>query len=124
MKQPELGWTTPVTLDRVIDGDTVVVTVTKEITLRLADVDAPEIRKPASNEEIKRGHEVRLYLEEMIDSADLVMFIPTTHEGRIQDMFSIGARPVGYLFANGQDVNNSVQKCINFINTLEYKEEE
>lgn len=110
MEQPELGWTTVVTPIRVIDGDTVEVEIRKRVTVRLMDddgtYDTPEIRRPASNEEILLGVEASKELEVILNNSDVVILhVPTEIDGNIQDIFSIGSRIVGHLFADGDSVS-------------------
>jgi len=112
MKQPHLGWTTPIKVKRIIDGDTIVAEIRKEITVRITDEDGtfntPETRGASAQEEFE-GEQAKKALYNIIDFADeVVIFIPTDSDGQIKDAFSIGARVVGYIFADGKDVTEKM----------------
>ncbi len=127
MKQPELGWTTPVKVERVIDGDTIEVSVTKKFMVRLQDddgyFDTPEIRKPASEEEIRLGKECSEYLEGLLfntfDPGDgdilyrakdgVVMHVDSDETGKISHSFNF-TRVKGHLFVDGQDVTEKMNQ--------------
>lgn len=115
MKQPELGWTTPVQIKRVIDGDTVKIVISREVDVRLTDeegtFDAPETYRPSSKAEELEGIKYTLKLKDILETADeIVLFIPTDERGRVKDIFSIGSRVVGHLFADGVDVVEELKK--------------
>lgn len=116
MKQPKIGWCTKVTPKDVIDGDTIKVEIRREITVRITDdkgkFNTPEIRKPASDEEIKLGIEATEYLQYLLDNSDeVVLFIPGSKEDEIRDIFSIGARAVGMVFVDGKDVTEMLSSA-------------
>ncbi len=108
MKQPKIGWCTKVTPKRVIDGDTIVVEIKREIVVRITNekgtFNTPEIRKPADEQEIELGIEAREYLESLIKDKEVILFIPGSTDEEIQDIFSIGARAVGMVFVDGEDI--------------------
>lgn len=116
MKQPPLGWTTTVKLKRVIDGDTICVTVEKEITIRITDdaatFNTPEIRrrKGITEEEIQRGHRALLDLSLLLENSEIIMHIATDEDGKIADMFSIGSRAVAQVFVNGINVADKMSE--------------
>jgi endonuclease YncB( thermonuclease family) len=112
MKQPQLGWTTPIKVKRVIDGDTIVAEITKEITIRITDEDGtfntPEIRNATDAEEYF-GELAKTTLINILDkSKEVVMFVPTDIDGQLKDIFSIGARVVGYVFADEVDITETL----------------
>src|SRR5690554_3137065 len=108
MNQPPKGWTTDVKLKRVIDGDTVVLTLEREITLRFTDFDAPETYRPKSTEEKEHGLSATNYLEYLLKGAELVVHIPASEMGQVKDLYSIGGRIQGSLFADGVDVTDKL----------------
>jgi len=127
MDQPELGWTTPVKAVRVIDGDTIEVSVTKTFMVRLQDddghFDTPEIRKPASEEEIARGKECKWFMEDLLLDAvangpwdislkskpNVVLHIDSDETGKISHSFNF-TRVKGHLFVDGQDVTEKMNE--------------
>lgn len=103
MKTPPLGYTTPVKLVRVIDGDTIKVRLEKEFIVRLKDFNAPEIRKPASDEEIAKGKECKNLLNSLLPY-ELILFIPISKDNDIGDVFSIGSRVIGDIFVDNINI--------------------
>lgn len=90
---PELGWTTSGIVSRVIDGDTVEVTVSRVIRVRLQDCWAPEAKRDPRLSEIERdaakfkGQAAKEHLRQIADGRECVLQIPThTEDGTIQDM--------------------------------------
>lgn len=122
MKQPELGWTTPVEISKVTDGDTIKILVTREIEIRLTDIegtfDAPETWRPKSEEERIEGQKYTDRLKEIVEEGtDFVLHIPTGKRGRLKDIFCIGTRAVGMLFVDGVDVVEELKKLDEHENT-------
>jgi endonuclease YncB( thermonuclease family) len=121
MDQPELGWTTPVKVVRVLDGDTVEVSVTKTFMVRLqdddSDFDTPEIRKPASPEEIAKGKECKRHLEGLLfelasSREDVVLHIDADETGKFSKSLNF-TRVKGHLFVDGKDVTDEMNKFMN-----------
>ncbi len=93
--QPEQNLTTKAVVKEVYDGDTVVVTIQKDIRVRMLDCWAPEI-KTRNPEEKKRGEKSRDFLKSLVNIDDKVIVeIPMTD--RIQDSFTFG-RVLAYLW--------------------------
>ena len=126
MDQPDLGWTTPVKVVRVLDGDTVEVSVTKTFMVRLQDDDdefnTPEIRRPASDEERKRGRECKRFLYNLLfdltsgldmfddyPKDDVVLHIDTKESGKMAGLFTF-TRIKGHLFVGGIDVTEKMNE--------------
>lgn len=109
---PPIGWTTPARVVDVYDGDTIKVHVVRELTVRLLDCWAPEIR--TKNEKEKQaGLESRLHLRELLPvGSGIVLHIPTQAGDApaastvgVQDVFTFG-RILGRVFdENGKDVS-------------------
>lgn len=115
MKQPELGWTTPVKVKRVVDGDTVVIKVEKTIVIRLQDddgyFDTPETYRPKDEAERILGQAYTQFLKDMVDNADeVVMHLGADSEGKVADLFTIGARAKAHIFADGKDVAEEMNR--------------
>jgi len=114
MKQPPLGWTTPVKLKRVIDGDTIHVILEKELVIRITDdkgtYNTPEVRrkKDVTEKELQNGYKAKLELISLLHDEDIVLYIPTNKQGKIADIFSIGSRVVGQLFIKSNDKSINV----------------
>jgi len=125
MDQPELGWTTPVKVVRVLDGDTVEVSVTKTFMVRLqdddGDFDTPEIRKPASAEEIVYGQKCKRFMEYLLFKDNLpdgwatsskdgvVLHIDSDETGKVSHSFNF-TRVKGHLFVDGEDVTEKMNE--------------
>ena len=93
-----------VDLVRVIDGDTIVVNIAewppiigKEIRVRLAGIDTPEIRRVKCPEEKELGLLAKKYLEELLRDVKILML---TNIGRGKFF-----RLVADVRADGQSVN-------------------
>ena len=92
---------------KVIDGDTVDVTITRKIRVRLKDCWAPETRTRDSKEK-QRGMASKKHLEKMLKkNKHVVLHIPGDKEGDIKDIFTFG-RVVGYIFVDEQDVSSEM----------------
>jgi len=130
MKKPNLGWTTIVKVKDIIDGDTIKVVIEKEITVRITDSErkfnTSEIRKPASEEEIKKGKEAKAVLEQLIladDNEHVLLYVPTDGRNHLSDVFSIGSRVVGHIFLGDEDITD-IMKRLGFDKSTITKERE
>lgn len=88
---PETGWITEATVDRVVDGDTLDVVVSRVVRVRLRDCWAPErytADGPAATANLKRLCPER---------SRVVLRVPT-HSGDLQDVFTFG-RTIGDIWA-------------------------
>lgn len=115
MEQPELGWTTPVKIDRVVDGDTIVIKVEKTITIRLQDddgfFDTPETYRPKSEEERILGKAYTQFVKDLLESADsVVMHLGADESGKVANLFTIGTRAKAHIFADGIDIAEEVNR--------------
>lgn len=110
MEQPPIGWTTTAKLKRVIDADTIVVSVEREFTVRLVDFDAPETHHPKTEAERQHGESATAYLEYLLKGANIVMCIPASENDRLKDIYSIGGRVQGHIFADGIDVRQKLKE--------------
>lgn len=110
MEQPPKGWTTDVKLKRIVDGDTIVVSIEREIIIRLQDIDTPETYRPQSQAEKEHGLSAKNYLEYLLKGSELVIHIPASEMGQMKDITSIGGRIQGRLFANGMDVTEKLKQ--------------
>ena len=111
---PEPGWTTRGIISRVIDGDTVEVTIKRTLRVRLIDCWAPETRLDPSLPSIDReaaklrGIASAEHLRRIADGRECTLQIPThPTSGETQDIgdsFSMG-RAVGRVWINGTDLS-------------------
>ena len=111
---PDPGWTTRGIISRVIDGDTVEVTVKRTLRVRLKDCWAAEKRldpslPPIDREAAKlRGIASAEHLRRVADGRMCTLHIPThPADGETQDIgdsFSMG-RAVGRVWIDGQDLS-------------------
>ena len=130
MEQPSLGWTTPVEIVKVIDGDTVRIRIVREVDVRITDdegtFDTPETWRPKSAEEKVLGLAATSFMKQLLfkwtvgwtkirtygsQRDNIVLHVPTDERGRVKDIFSIGARVVGHLFVDGVDVTDEMKKA-------------
>ena len=93
----------------VYDGDTIVVTVTKEYRIRMLDCWAPEI----TGDEKEDGLKSKQFLESMLVAGDEVFVkVPTTN--RIQDSITFG-RVLAYVYKDidgDGEVDNISEKMV------------
>ena len=111
---PDPGWTTRGVISRVIDGDTVEVTIKRTIRVRLQDCWAAEKRldpslPPIDREAAKlRGMASAEHLRRIAEGHECTLHIPTHPvDGETQDIgdsFSMG-RAVGRVWINGTDLS-------------------
>lgn len=108
----QLGLTTEVHNIKVTDGDTVVVDVIKEISVRLlpeeGSFDAPEVSRPKTEEEKVRGLAAKNYLEDKIAAAiangdEIIVHIPFGGRGKVKDISTLG-RVLGKVYINGKNI--------------------
>lgn len=86
---PEPGITTRCVVARVIDGDTVEVSITKILTVRLLDCWAPETRT-TDLEEKARGLAAKAHLEDLAEGRFALLHVPADESGRVGDVFTMG----------------------------------
>lgn len=111
---PAPGWTTRGIISRVIDGDTVEVTIKRTIRVRLQDCWAAEKRldpslPPTDREAAKlRGIAAAEHLRRIVEGHQCTLHVPThPADGETQDIgdsFSIG-RAVGRVWVCGKDLS-------------------
>lgn len=102
---PEPGWTTHATVDRVIDGDTVDVTITRHVRVRLLDCWAPESRTTETAEK-QRGLAAKKHLETLI-GGEVILQVPTQCEGDLSELFTFG-RVLGRIYNDSGDVSRQM----------------
>ena len=114
MKEPPKGITTDVKVVRVVDGDTVDVSITRTVRVRLLDCWAPETRTKDPEEKVK-GYESKKYLNNLLKQVfyndiaarkrkKITLFIPADEQGELKENFSF-SRVLGRLFVDGEDVS-------------------
>ena len=111
---PDPGWTTRGIISRVIDGDTVEVTIKRTIRVRLQDCWAAEKRldpslPPIDREAAKlRGIAAAEHLRRIAEGHECTLHVPThPADGETQDIgdsFSMG-RAVGRVWVDRQDLS-------------------
>ena len=111
VKQPPTGWTTPVKLVKVIDGDTIRVKFERELDIRITDddetFDTPEVRG-VDDEEKAEGRAATTALQMILAGKLIHIHVPTDDRSRVKDIFSIGSRAVGHVFVDGEDVTDKM----------------
>ena len=114
MLEPPKGWTTDIEIKKVYDGDTVVVEIKRELTVRLMDCWCSEIRTRNKKEKTKgiaaRNHLRKILFEKKeIDTGKLAytkatLHIPADDENQLKDIFTFG-RVLGYIFVGGKNIS-------------------
>lgn len=100
---PRPGYTTMALCNRVIDGDTIEVSVIKTIRVRLLDCWAPEIhldpRVPEDKrvEKKQRGFESKSNLEALVDGKEVIIEVPTSADGIASEATTMG-RVLGHVY--------------------------
>ena len=98
MDCPPLGWTTKGIVSRVIDGDTVEITVSRTFTVRLLDCWSPE-------RHTQEGKEATRHLEGILPPGKpCVVHVPASKDDELQDMLTFG-RLIGRIFTDHGDVS-------------------
>lgn len=104
---PPVGWTVPVKVVQVYDGDTVVVEITKRVRVRLLDCWAPEVRTKDVDEK-KKGYASKDHLKKILpEGSDAVLHIPGSVD--VGRSITFG-RFLGRIWAPGDEDDVSVQQ--------------
>lgn len=91
---PPLGITARAIVDRVIDGDTVVVSLTLPVTVRIKDLWSPEVTGP----EREQGLDAKAYMEDLLEEEDRVILQIESEDARsLADVFTFG-RVIGTIW--------------------------
>lgn len=96
--KPPLGWTTRAEIDRVKDGDTLVVRISKTIDIRLLDCWAEEIR---GRKKTKKGLEAKRYLNDLVGDKKVTLYIPAEEGGNISKIWTL-SRAKGRIWIDGE----------------------
>lgn len=103
MKQPPLGWTTPVKHVRTLDGDTIEVVVERKMIIRIEGLWCDEVRG-GTPESKASGLAAKAHATKIVtDAENLVLHVPL-QDNDLKDRFSM-SRVIGRLFADQQDVS-------------------
>jgi endonuclease YncB( thermonuclease family) len=87
MTAPALGLTARATVDRVIDGDTIDVSLVLPIRVRLLDCWAPEMR----GEDKLAGEDAKIFVESLLANRDqVVISIPSGQATAMGDVLTFG----------------------------------
>lgn len=102
-KRPPLGVTARATVERVVDGDTVDVTVHWPLRIRMRDCWAPETR----GEQRPDGLASKEHLETLIPKGSRVVFsVDSSNAEALGDMLTFG-RVVGLVWRAEEDISLS-----------------
>ena len=109
--EPIPGWTTKAKIERVKDGDTVEVSITRRFALRLIHRNehgllfkAPELNTPEGVE--SKNYLIKLLglsVRQLDNTKDITVFIPTNKDNKLMDMNSF-ERLLGELWVDGKMV--------------------
>lgn len=95
---PPIGWTTPVRIVRVIDGDTVEVEITRRLHVRLDQCWAPESRTTDAHEK-RLGLAAKANLEALLAGRTATLYIPADRDQSISNVFTL-SRVVGTIWTD------------------------
>jgi endonuclease YncB( thermonuclease family) len=119
MKQPPIGLTTNAEIVRWKDGDTVVVSFTKQVTVRLNECWAPETHKTEFDKEKELGLKLKALVEEMYPSGTkIVLHVGGDNDALDEHEITLG-RVVGTIFQDGKDANEEIVRTGLAFNTKE-----
>lgn len=106
MTIPEVGYTVPVTVSRVIDGDTLEVSIVKKINVRLLNCYMPEVK--GKNKEL--GLLAKEYMIRLLEnSKEVILHIPG--EENLSNDFTFG-RVLGRIYIDGEDLSEIMNKWL------------
>lgn len=100
--RPAHGWSTSCVVDRVLDGDTIEVTVTRRLRVRLLDCWAPEVKGVEKPQGLKSSQ----HLKEIALGVNGTLFIPTEDARNMGDILTLG-RVLGHVWIDGSDLSLS-----------------
>lgn len=108
---PEPAWTTPAKVVYVIDGDTVVVDVTRRLRIRVLDCWAPESRTRDLDEK-HRGLAAKENMCRLLPvGSPVTVSIPTSIDGDVQDVLTMGRFLAHVWSADGVNVADAQFKA-------------
>lgn len=91
---------------RVIDGDTIELSITRKFKVRIRNVDAFELSQD-------KGNGAKLFVEGICyakDPPEITLFIPSNKPEQLLDFYSFD-RVVGDLIINGFDIAEELKKA-------------
>lgn len=104
---PQLGLTARATVDRVIDGDTIVVTFHWPVTIRLRDCWAPEVHGAES----EQGLEAKDFVRSLAPvGTDVIVHAGTPDANNLGDLMSFG-RVVGDVWIGGRNLSEAIVRA-------------
>ena len=107
--QPELGWTTEAKVTRVIDADTVEVSITRKFPVRLIDPDYPDEYFNMPERRTPLGEKLRDYLVNLLVDLPVRLHIPAGKSAiNFTDINSFN-RIIGALWYNGKSVAQALR---------------
>jgi endonuclease YncB( thermonuclease family) len=98
MEPPEAGWATSARIEKVIDGDTVMVSITRTFPLRIRNLRCPELNQAG-------GKEAKQALSELVITLPATIFVPAKHDLSLMDIASF-QRIVGDLWLGHINVHD------------------
>jgi len=99
---PPRGWSLPIEVVDVYDGDTVTVELRLTVRVRLLACWSPELRDDG-------GKESKANLESLAKGKRGVLYVPFQGDGRLDKFFTFG-RVLGKIWIDGQEADLSAQQ--------------
>lgn len=109
MDKPPYGLTSPATLIRVIDGDTVVAKLRGiEVVVRLLNCWAPELHR-GSDQQKTAGAAAKAFLTDRLRAGEAIdVHIPTGEGDRFAEVLTFG-RVLGWVWRRGEAISLNEQ---------------
>lgn len=104
----EYGLCTPVTVTRIIDGDTIEVQICRRFHVRLCDISKQEENKlifDCAEKNTKEGLDAKKFLEETILHTEVDLFVPSHGNSKLTDI-STFQRILGEIFISGKKLTD------------------
>ena len=103
---PKPGIVIPVKVIECYDGDTLTVSATLTMRIRLLDCWAPEIKTTNAIEKAK-GLKARDYLKTLAEGKSGMLQIPLDHADRLDDLLTLG-RVLGHVWIGDLDLSKAM----------------
>lgn len=116
MQRPEHGWSTPCSIVRVMDGDTIEIIVTKSIKVRLLSCWSPEVH----GEEKPEGIKAKKHMEKMALGNTGTLFVPTEDARTMSDIITLG-RVLGHVWTDDHPEESLSRRQVDAGHAIEQK---
>ena len=105
MSKPTPGWTTQAKVERVLDGDTIEVSITRRFCVRLIHQNEEDLEFNAPERNTPEGQQAKSALETLVDGQYIILFLPAKHPEKLLDVENLG-RILGEVWLDGERVTS------------------